>query len=252
MKGSQVASPVGSPVGSPFSNPVMGGGAGVTPGQYGIGTSSASWSIPTSVAKISDGTSGTIATWIKTPADITGTTRTLYMFDSRLEIRFDNIQRPEVVVYNTAGVLVYRAKLSGVAAGWHQVVASWRLDGTPVGSMYVDGANTGYSTLTGPTTGTCDFTGTGTVMSAIPLDAISQVFFDDKYYDLSTNISKFYNSGYVDLGVDGTASGLTAPKIYYDVRDNDVTDFLIDRGTAGLGNLTLLIGTPTIVAGPNP
>ena len=48
--------------------------------------------------------------------------------------------------------------------------------------------------------------------------AIAQFWYDDTFTDIGANIDKFYdstNSGAVDMGTDGTASGLSAPAIYH-------------------------------------
>ena len=43
---------------------------------------------------------------------------------------------------------------------------------------------------------------------------IANFFYTPSYIDLGTNISKFYNGGFVSLGTNGTASGLPQPQIY--------------------------------------
>lgn len=47
-------------------------------------------------------------------------------------------------------------------------------------------------------------------------DSITQVYLDNAAIDLSTNISKFYNNGYVNLGPNGTYTGLTQPLMFHD------------------------------------
>lgn len=44
---------------------------------------------------------------------------------------------------------------------------------------------------------------------------MSQVWLDlSKDYNIASNLSKFYDNGWVDMGTDGTASGLTKPDIF--------------------------------------
>lgn len=47
-------------------------------------------------------------------------------------------------------------------------------------------------------------------------DKMAQLWADNSFVDLSTNISKFYNNGYVNMGPNGTFSGLSQPLFYHD------------------------------------
>jgi hypothetical protein len=46
-------------------------------------------------------------------------------------------------------------------------------------------------------------------------DQIAQVWFDNAYVDITANLTKFYNNGYVDMGSQGTSSGLSRPLMYH-------------------------------------
>jgi len=46
-------------------------------------------------------------------------------------------------------------------------------------------------------------------------DQIAQLWLDNADADIATNLSKFYNNGFVNMGSDGTASGLSRPLIYH-------------------------------------
>ena len=59
---------------------------------------------------------------------------------------------------------------------------------------------------------------------------ISQIYMHNTSIALSTEISKFYSSGWVDMGTDGTASGLAQPKIY--IYENGA-GALVQGGTLG-------------------
>lgn len=46
-------------------------------------------------------------------------------------------------------------------------------------------------------------------------DGITQLWLENSYIDLSANISKFYDNGFVDMGSSGTSSGLSQPLMYH-------------------------------------
>ena len=77
---------------------------------------------------------------------------------------------------------------------------------------------------------------------------VAQLWVDNTYYDLSTDLFKFYdtaNNQAVDMGTDGTASGLAQPLIYH---NGNATSF----GTNG-GSLSYSLsvnGTVTTSTGP--
>jgi hypothetical protein len=74
---------------------------------------------------------------------------------------------------------------------------------------------------------------------------VSQLWFDNNFVDLSTNIDKFYDDGPVDLGSDGTGTGLGQPLIYH---YGDTSTFAQNRGSL---NYTLSVsGTPADTQGP--
>lgn len=47
-------------------------------------------------------------------------------------------------------------------------------------------------------------------------DIMTQIWADNSFVDLSTNISKFYDNGYVNMGSSGTNSGLSQPLFFHD------------------------------------
>jgi hypothetical protein len=46
-------------------------------------------------------------------------------------------------------------------------------------------------------------------------DVLTQLWADNSFIDLSTNINRFYNNGFVDMGNNGTGTGLIQPLIYH-------------------------------------
>jgi hypothetical protein len=109
---------------------------------------------------------------------------------------------------------------------WHHIAAD--CNGSTV-KLYVDGVDTGYSgtvrtarlqSITGMGVGGLytDGTQSDNGKAQIALWLTSQ--------DLATNISKLYNRGPVDLGSDGTASGLSQPELLF-----EGTDFSTNKGT---------------------
>ena len=74
---------------------------------------------------------------------------------------------------------------------------------------------------------------------------VAQLWIDNSYIDLSTNISKFYDNGPVDMGVNGTASGLSQPLIYH---NGNTSTFPTNNGT--LSYSLTAVGTPKNTTGP--
>jgi hypothetical protein len=74
--------------------------------------------------------------------------------------------------------------------------------------------------------------------SASPNFGFTQLFVDNVYYNLDTLSvrQKFYNSGAVDMGTDGTASGLSQPLIFH---TGNTTDFPTKGGDTSRFNYTL-------------
>jgi hypothetical protein len=58
----------------------------------------------------------------------------------------------------------------------------------------------------------------------------SQIWIDNSYVNLSTNISKFYSSGPVDMGATGTTSGLSQPLFYHYGTTSSATPITTNRG----------------------
>lgn len=82
----------------------------------------------------------------------------------------------------------------------------------------------------------------------IPSSPITQLAVWTQYYDLTNSSvrSKFYNGGAVDLGADGTATGLDKPVVYHTGNSNQYT---IRRGDTSRFNYSLT-NTGTAVSVP--
>jgi hypothetical protein len=83
-------------------------------------------------------------------------------------------------------------------------------------------------------------------------DALTQLWIDDSYIDLSTNISKFYNNGYVPLGPNGIRSGLPQPMMYNNGSTNSPITFFTNGGRTTGSALTynfLNTGSGVVVNG---
>lgn len=78
----------------------------------------------------------------------------------------------------------------------------------------------------------------------------AQLFIDSRFYNLNdpATLRKFYNDGPVDMGTDGSSSGLSQPRIFHYTTSGNYTTWFQNRGTAGgiWGTVTL-----TAVTGPS-
>ena len=83
---------------------------------------------------------------------------------------------------------------------------------------------------------------TGTNLNKID---VAQVWVSNVWTDLSTNVSKFYDDGPVNMGSDGTASGLSQPLIYH---YGNLSSFTTNGGTLSYSLTT--VGSPDSITGP--
>lgn len=131
---------------------------------------------------------------------------------------------------------------------WHHFVYS--VNSSNVDTLYVDGVNR-TSNLAGTTPGAGDtvnwsqfnrmsLLGPWSANADFSGGDITQVFLDNSYYDLSnsTTRAKFYDGGAVDMGSDGTGTGLTQPLMFH---TGDTTTFFNlggDTSRFNYGNTT--------------
>jgi len=114
---------------------------------------------------------------------------------------------------------------------WHNLVVSFQTSATTYKSqVYLDGVQLRNSSTTGKTATTASncsrymYIGAGS--NNVPggnyendpdgahILKIANFWYDNTFVDLTTDISKFYSSGAVELGTQGTTSGLTRPDLY--------------------------------------
>jgi hypothetical protein len=69
-------------------------------------------------------------------------------------------------------------------------------------------------------------------------DQIAQVWFDNSNVGVTANLTKFYNNGFVDMGSQGTSSGLSRPLVYHTGSTNSSPAFHTSGGrtSASSGN----------------
>lgn len=132
---------------------------------------------------------------------------------------------------------------------WHHVVIAADFSTANSVQCYLDGVeltmvnNTAFTTLQ---SWAQTIQVTMNVSDSSSLYDIAQVWVDNSYIDLSQNIDKFYLNGPVDMGADGTASGLSQPLIYH---NGDLNTFVQNGGRY---NYTMSIaGYPKTVPGPD-
>lgn len=131
---------------------------------------------------------------------------------------------------------------------WHHYVFS-RDGSAETQYVYVDGTNeTSNITITGGDRSS--FAGNvwqGTTYNNVHLLAetsgggnkvgafVTQLFIDYNYYNLTTGsvLAKFYDGGAVDMGTDGTTSGLTQPRMFH---TGDTGDFFTLGGNTSAWN----------------
>lgn len=113
---------------------------------------------------------------------------------------------------------------------WHNITASIRSSTTSaIAQIYLDGTQYDNATTTIVATSASNVKryfhiqqGSNNVPGSVYQNdpdgahtlAVANYFYDDKFYDLTSNIGKFYDSGVPAMGTDGTGTGLTQPKIY--------------------------------------
>lgn len=142
---------------------------------------------------------------------------------------------------------------------WYHVAFSFDLTDTNKRAMYVNGVSTGvtWSTYSNINWEFDIATRAGVACNAeqgaTEADCkISQIWVDDSYIDLSTNINKFYDNGPVDLGSDGTGTGLSQPLIYHYGNTTSSPTFAVNLGrTAELSYTMTANGTPSDTTGPS-
>lgn len=140
---------------------------------------------------------------------------------------------------------------------WHHVMISLSLSSSSTKQCYIDGVSQTVSGTDNPTQ-TPAFgryasmfydTNNNTTYTTVDQygGKLHYLYLDNAALDLSvsSNRTKFYNSGYVDLGTSGTSSGLTQPDIFIYVNSSNVItnggtmSNTITTAKEGIGSITI-------------
>lgn len=139
---------------------------------------------------------------------------------------------------------------------WNHIVVSVDLTSTTTRYMYVNGVSqtiTATTYVTGQNNGLASIFKLGLgIRNWNPVDLgsageLAQVWIDNSYIDLtnSANLSKFYNGGYVEMGTDGTQSGLSQPLIFHAGNTTSSPTFSTNKGRTSGGAGTISYSTST-------
>ena len=144
---------------------------------------------------------------------------------------------------------------------WYHIVGSFDMSNTSNRAIYIDGSSVAvtYSTYADTNFNLNVAFNAGIGNNAENSSSgesgfkFSQIWIDNSYIDLSTNISKFYNAGPVEMGASGTSSGLDQPLIYHYGNVTSATTIRTNRGRSSGVFATYTfneVGTPTSTTGP--
>lgn len=125
---------------------------------------------------------------------------------------------------------------SWTSGQWYHVVG--KVNGTNSGrqQIWVDGVRVLDQAAFNMSSGSYHFSDISSLNIGSILNAydhfdgcLNQVYMYAGDIDLDTDISKFYNNGYVDFGTSGTSSGLPSPHVYH--YGTTQSDFATRRGS---------------------
>ena len=82
-------------------------------------------------------------------------------------------------------------------------------------------------------------------------NSVAQLYWSNTYQDLSSSTvrERFYNSGWVNMGNNGTASGADSPMLFH-IGDLSTTPAFTTNGGGLTGISYTTVGTPSSVSGP--
>jgi len=122
---------------------------------------------------------------------------------------------------------------------YHHIFAAY--NSTGVGYLYIDGvqithsivANGGSISFANANRNAIGALWNGSLSSNKFIGSIAEIWCTNEYLDPATYLAAFISDGKpVNLGVDGSAPGIT-PKLYFSVREGDtVNDFALNRGSS--------------------
>jgi len=184
------------------------------------------------VSGLSDTDGVTFAGWVNLKEGDAGATSPFIRFDNGTSSTICTVARSSankllILLGSSVPTTVFQVLSTGsyvIATGpFHLFVSARRTGGAWEVIVYVDGAviamdapttnvdtTCGLSAATRLRIGSSFTPGTTTSLGA----EVSDFYFVAQYLDAS-NVSKFYSSGWVSLGDDGTASGAPAPLVYF-------------------------------------
>ena len=208
----------------------------------------------------SDSNVGLISLWWKHNVD-GAAENVLVNATTRLDLQFSSANKFTMQLYSTASALLWNWTTDTTytaASGYHHIAISWRLDGTPVGHVYIDGAAPALTTTTSPTTGTVDVADTNFFVGgngAAEWDGeLGQVYFTTEYLDITnaTNLAKLITTGGepVDFGAAGATPTGTQPLLFL---NNTLATWQNNLGSGGgmTENGALTAGTDVVKAAGN-
>jgi hypothetical protein len=167
-----------------------------------------------------------------------------------------------VIQESSYGNAYFGARPAGFATtyldnNWHHCVVEYgAVTGSQNGRCFIDGVDRETTDGTDNITQTISnnrYMYINSDIGVVPTSAVyrdtqastiawSQVWIDfSKDYNIASNLTKFYNSGWVDMGTDGTGSGLTQPDIFLRVSGGAVvnsgtvssTTVVVSEGSGG-------------------
>ena len=185
---------------------------------------------------LSDGPSGTISCWVKFDAGSDGSDMFI-LTNATSHFRFfrNSANKFQVQAHNASNTAIWVATSTNaftVSSGLMHIMLSWNLvGGSPSTHLYVNGSSQSWTHSTNPTAGTIDYADTNMgvgLSSQFYKGDLGQFYFNPNYTDLSVqaNREKFYNSGAVDMGADGSTPTGSQPIIFlnnpYDTFQNNL------------------------------
>lgn len=201
----------------------------------------------------------TVAAWIKL-ASLPATGKTMNIFDIRngtytgaeFELRPSN----QIQLYQHWGsgfIQQYATYTPGFATDeWIHVIWTTDLQASGKNQIWVNGVK--YVDFTNTTqrtqldwNSTATYYGYGarsqpTLYTNHLLDGcLEQLYVKCDTYDVASNISKFYDNGYVDFGANGNSSGLPLPDIYH--QGNTQAEFIVNGGASFENGTSTVSGT---------
>jgi hypothetical protein len=189
---------------------------------------------------IADGKVGTVSFWLKTTQTGTSTGPTFMRgATNRVQVRTKGTTTMTVFIEmrsTSTKILDLQGSIQINTGSWVHICASWDLAASAE-HLYINGVSeTGFVVTS--TNANIDYTtgdfgvGARTDGSDKLNGCLAQCYFALEYIDLSnaSNLAKFYDSGAVDMGADGSTPTGTSPILFL---NNAYTSFETNLGSGG-------------------